>query len=97
MGSGSHCRGILPNSTLPPAGTEAALLEHLPPCLWEPQRQEAAGRQSTRGEQDGHSFGDAHKGLEDADPQHGGELAQGIQESESRSSVENMNSMNSVS
>lgn len=87
-GSGSHCRGILPNSALPPAGTEAALLKHLPPCLRELERQEATGRQRTRGKQDGHGFGDAHKRLEDADSQHGGELAQGVQEPESRSSVE---------
>lgn len=82
---------------LPPAGTEAALLKHLPPRLWELQCQEAASRQSTRGEQDGHSFGDAHKGLEDADPQDGSELAQGIQEPKSCSSVENMNSMKNMS
>lgn len=66
---------------------EAALLKHLPPCLRELQCQEAADRQRPRGEQDGHGFGDAHKGLEDADPQHGSELAQGIQKPESRSSV----------
>lgn len=91
-GSGSHCRGILPNSTLPPAGTEATLLKHLPPRLRQLQRQEAADRQRARGEQDGHGFGDAHKGLEDADPQHSGELAQGVQESEGRSPVENTDS-----
>lgn len=68
---------------------EATLLKHLTPRLRELQRQEAAGRQCARGEEDGHGFSDAHKGLEDADPQHGGELAQGIQEPKSCSSVEN--------
>lgn len=90
-GSGSHCRGILPNATLPPAGVEAALLKHLPPCLRELQRQEAAGRQRAWGKQDGHGFSDAHKRLEDTDPQHSGQLAQGVQEPESCSSVENTN------
>lgn len=72
----------------PPAGAEAALLKHLPPCLRELQRQEATGCQRARGEQDGHGFGDSHKRLEDADSQHGGQLAQGVQESKSCSSVE---------
>lgn len=70
----------------------ATLLKHLPPRLRQLQRQEAADRQRARGEQDGHGFGDAHKGLEDADPQHSGELAQGVQESEGRSPVENTDS-----
>lgn len=49
----------------------AALLQHLTSCFWKLEGHKAAGRQRPRGEQDGHGFGYANKGGEDADPQHG--------------------------
>lgn len=65
-----------------PKVPESPSLQHLPPGLRQLQGQRATQGQGGRGKEDGGGLGDSHKGREDADPQHRGQLAQGIQEAE---------------
>lgn len=61
---------------------ESPSLQHLPPGLRQLQGQRATKGKGSRGKEDGGSLGDSHKGREDADPQHGSQLTQGVQEAE---------------
>lgn len=62
-------------------------LQHLSPGLRQLQSQRATKGKGGRGKEDGCGLGDPHKGREDADPQHGGQLAQGVQEAKGRRPV----------
>lgn len=56
------------------------LLQHLASCFRQLCCKETTCSQSASGKYDGHSFGDAHEWLEDADAQDGRQLTEGVQE-----------------